>query len=105
MTFDMDPQRGDWISGHLFPSAGADNPYAQHPFVLAACPLTAMSYAWFPVAMVMSAIRRAARRRLEVRALERAFARTGQEAGRPRSGRRPAFFIASRRPVRPWPGE
>jgi hypothetical protein len=92
MPLGMDPQRGDWISGHLVPPAGADNPYAQHPFVLAACPLTAMSYAWFPVAMAVSAIRRAARRRLEVRALERAFARTGQEAGRPRLSRRPPFF-------------
>jgi hypothetical protein len=77
MTGEMDGQKGDRIPGRLVLPATADDYWAEHPFFLAACPLSAMSYAWVPLAMVTSAIRRAARRRLEVRALERAFAHQG----------------------------
>jgi hypothetical protein len=90
MTFEMGGQKRDRISGHLVPPATADDYRAEHPFFLAACPLSAMSYAWVPLAMVTSAIRRAARRRVEIRALERAFARTGQEAERQGPGWRPS---------------
>jgi len=77
MTFEMDGQKRDRIPGRPVPPATVGDPWARHPLFLATCPLSGMSYAWIPLAMVTSAIRRAARRRLEVRALERAFAHQG----------------------------
>jgi hypothetical protein len=80
MSFEMDGHQGERVARPS--SAGGDGSYERQLFLLAACPWLAMSYAGVPLAMVALAIRRAVRRRLEVGALERAFARTAYEPER-----------------------
>jgi hypothetical protein len=68
-------EQGDRDSDDPLPPFTSGNSYGDPPLILAACPWAATSYA---VTIVASAIRRRLRRRSEIRALERAFARTDE---------------------------
>jgi hypothetical protein len=84
----MDNEPGDRYSDHLPPPSTAGNSQGDPPLLFAACLLSSMSYTGVLVTMVASAIRRGVRRRSEVRALERAFARTDDQPKNLGLGRR-----------------
>jgi hypothetical protein len=95
-------ESGDWYSDDPLPSFTSGNSYGDPPLILAACPWAATSYT---VAIALSAIRRSLRRRSEIRALERAFARAGENPKHQGPGRRRYFVIQSRSRALPGRGE
>ena len=71
----MANQAADEYSEYPVLGGTEGDPSGEAAVFLAVCPWSAMTYTWMLAPMAASAVRRRARRRREIRALERTFAR------------------------------